>query len=219
MHHIRRKLEMKIKCLAILLVVAMCMTGCGKNSTDEAGGANEGKATSEKTTTNEQDIMSEVKSERDKFDVEAEFPDLRIGDTVCVATSGVEEPYQYKLTLNSVEFANGEINGFPADSDSEGFTVIDVTLEGAGPDVSYGIVFSQMYIDGFQFYPEHQSEYSLNTFSNPDGILSKGDKVTGRIALMWVKDNLVVEKSGVLTTQYAYTVDESEIRDYVPGEQ
>jgi len=219
MHHIRRRIEMKIKCLGILLVAVICIAGCGKSTTDETSITNEKNTTSEKNTTDKKDTISEGNAGKDEFDVGAEFPDLRIGDTVCVATEGVEEPYQFKWTLNSVEYADSEINGFSVKGSTDGFIVLDITLEGVGPDVSYGIVFSQTYIERYQFYPEHQSDYGLNTFSNPDDVLAKGETVTGKIAVDWNKEDLEIQKNGILITQFTYTVEESEIKDYIPGEQ
>jgi len=210
---------MRKRYLGILLVLALFVAGCGKKNTGETNAANEESAVNEENTTSKEDTKSENNAGKDKFDVGAEFLDLRIGDTVCVAVSGVEEPYQFKFTLNAVEYADGEINGYPAESGTEGAIVLDVTLEGVGPDVSYGIIFSQTYIGRHQFYTEDQADYGLSTFSNPDETISKGEKITGRIAIMWGKEDFVVEQSGVTSTKFAYTVQESEIKDYVSGEQ
>jgi len=219
MHRIRRELKLKKKYLGILLLIAVCVVGCGENSTEKPSTTDTQDAISEESPLNEKETKGEDETGNDKFDIKAEFPNLRIGDSVCVEGMGGEGTYQYKFTLNAVEYSNGEINGFPADSDSDGFIVIDVTLEGVGSDVSYGIVFSQLYVGGLQFYPKEQADYGLNTFANPDEMLSEGEKITGRIAINFAKTDIEVNKTGILMTQFIYNVAENEIKDYIPGEQ
>jgi len=206
---------MRKKFLGTLLILVICIVGCGKSD------ASEPRVTSGESATNEQETTStksENKTEKDEFETTAEFLDLRIGDTVCVASAGLDEIWQYKFTLNSIEYAAGEINDY--DGEGDGFVVADITLEGVGPDVNYGIILTELYIGrSNQFTPEHQESYGLNVFSNPDDVLSEGEKVTGKIAIRYGRKELTIEKRSMETTKYIYTVEESEIKDYVPGQQ
>lgn len=199
----------------ILLLTVLCIAGCSGSTVDNT--ATEAAA-SKTVDSNEGDTTGEEKTGSEKFDSKAEFTDLRIGDTVCLASLGPEDTWQYKFTLNSVEYADGEINGLNGDGD--GFIILDITLEGVGPDVSYGIVLTDLYIGrSSQFQTEQQEDYGLNAFSNADEVLKSGDEVRGKIAVRYDKHNLTVEKRGMMTTKFIYTVDESEIKGYISGEQ
>jgi len=207
---------MKKKIIGVLLILVIGIVGCGRSNASEPSVAKD--ITNKEETTSGEDTESDNEAGKDEFDADAEFPDLRIGDTVCVAAAGPDETFKYKFTLNSVEYADGEINGY--DGKGDGFVVVDITLEGVGPDVSYGIILTELYIGrSNQFTPERQGEYGLSVFSNPDDVLSKGEKITGKIAIKDTREELTVEKRSLLTTKFAYNVDESEIKDYVPGEQ
>lgn len=209
---------MKKKIIRVLLISLICLAGCGNNNSDETSSTNKEITSNEEDQAKSEDVKSDNNAGKDKFDYEAEFSDLRIGDTVCVESMAPDGKLQYKVTLNSVEYAESEINGL--DGEGDDFIILDVTLEGIGPDVSYGVIFTQLYIGGsLQLAPEHQANYGLNTFSDAEEVLSEGDIITGKLAARYPRSELTVEKRGMGTTKYVYTVDENEIKDYVPGEQ
>ncbi|MGL5436111.1 MAG: hypothetical protein ACRDBO_12025 [Lachnospiraceae bacterium] len=202
---------MKKRILGILLVLTVSMAGCGESTSEERDATNGG------STVSVEDTMSK-ETGKDEFDYEAEFLDLRIGDTVCVESSAPGGKLQYKVTLNAVEYSESEINGL--DGEGDDFIILDLTLEGVGPDVSYGVILTQLYLGrSVELAPELQELYGLNTFANAEDMLTAGEVVTGKLAARYPKTGLTVEKRGMLTTKYTYTVDESEIKDYVPGEQ
>lgn len=207
--------------LGFLLIVVMCITGCANNTADKVSDEiTEIMEITEKGSgaPAEENKLSEEKAGIDEFDDEAEFMDLRLGDTVNVATAGLEETWKYKFTLNSVEYAEGEINGY--DGEGDDFIILDISVKGAGPDVSYGLILTELYLGGnIQVSPERQADYGLNTFANPDETLSDGEEVRGRIAIMYDKGDIEVERRAMATTKFLYTVGVDEIKDYTPGEQ
>lgn len=200
------------KKIGFILLLAVCLAGCGKNDTSETS-----TATPEKKV--EENKQEESKQEeQSEFDSKAEFNDLKIGDTVCVETAGPEDKLQYKLTLNSIEYSEGSINGM--DGEGDDFIIADITLEGIGPDISYGVILTQLYFGrSTELVPEQQASYGLNTFADADEFLSEGESVTGKVAARYDKGDLTLEKRGMSTTKYVYNVSESEIKDYVQGEQ
>lgn len=211
---------MKNRILGLLLLITMCVSGCGKspaNARDTLKDENVFIVESASSETGKKDNNKVVSGE---FDSEAIFLDMRIGETVCVGLDSIIDAYQYKFTLNTVEYAEGSINGVEASSDFGGYIVLDITLEGVGPDISYGEVLTELRIDkNFQFAPESQVFFGLNVFSDPDKILTKGEKVTGRITIAYVRDQLTIDQCGMMSTKFTYNVEESDIKDYVEGEQ
>lgn len=209
---------MKKKMIGVLLLSLICLAGCGKSKSDETISTKEAVISTEEDQAKTEMVKSENNADGDKFDYRAEITDLRIGDTVCVESMGPEAKLQYKVTLNAVEYAESEINGF--DGAGDDFIIVDITLEGVGPDVSFGVILTQLYLGrSTELTPEQQANYGLNTFADAEEVLSEGEIVTGKLAVRYQKSDLTVEKRGMGTTKYIYTVDESEIKDYVPGEQ
>ena len=192
--------------LIITVILSVGLLACG---TDK----------SESTTDNSNKVSENKKnsSEQGKKD----YKNLKIGETAIVEIF-TDQDYKYELTLNSVEYAEGEINGYTEVSyDHPGFFILNITVKNLGPAVNYEQILQFTYSNR-AVYPESLGlEYGLMKFGDENKKLEKNEVITGRVAtLSGGKHGGIMEtKVQGFMSDFSFQVEDSEVKDYKQGDQ
>ncbi|MDT1957331.1 hypothetical protein MX629_02715 [Carnobacterium divergens] len=173
----------------------------------------------ESTNDNSNKVSENKKKPSDKG--KKDYTNLKIGETAIVEIF-TDQDYKYELTLNSVEYAEGEINGYTdVNYDFPGFFILNITVKNLGPAVNYGQLLQFSYSNS-DVYPGNQKpKYGLMTFSDENKKLEENEVLTGRIAV--IADG---KHGGTLETKvrgfmsdFSFQVEDSEVKDYKQGDQ
>ncbi|TFJ46294.1 hypothetical protein CKN80_05575 [Carnobacterium divergens] len=173
---------------------------------------------SESTNENSNKVSENKKNSNEKG--KKDYTNLKIGET-AVAEIFTDKDYKYEFTLNSVEYAEGEINGYTdVNYDYPGFFILSITIKNLGPEINYG-QFLDFSFSNNNIYPEIiGTDYGLMSFADGNKKLKKNETITGRVATISSgKHGGKLDMSEFLASGFSFQVEDSEVKDYKQGDQ
>ncbi|MCO6019131.1 hypothetical protein AB6887_00385 [Carnobacterium divergens] len=197
-----KRLSLLIMTVTLSLGLLACGTDKSESTNDNSNKVSENKKNS---------------SEQGKND----YKNLKIGETAVVEIF-TDQDYKYELTLNSVEYADGEINGYTEVSyDFPGFFILDITIKNLGPAVNYAQMLQFSYSNNDVYPSILGTEYGLMKFGDENKKLEKNEVITGRVAtLSGGKHGGIMEtKVQGFMSDFSFQVEDSEVKDYKQGDQ
>ncbi|TFJ46292.1 hypothetical protein CKN80_05565 [Carnobacterium divergens] len=197
-----KRLSLLIMTVTLSLGLLACGTDKSESTNDNSNKVSENKKKS---------------SEQGKND----YKNLKIGETAVVEIF-TDQDYKYELTLNSVEYAEGKINGYTdVNYDFPGFFILNITVKNLGPAVNYGQLLQFSYSNS-DVYPGNQKpKYGLMTFSDENKKLKKNEVLTGRVATLadGKHGGIMETKVQGFMSDFSFQVEDSEVKDYKQGDQ